>query len=110
MIALLDHLILVAIWVGAIAYTAFTPAYLWWAFGSWNRTLVGWALASAATSTALLLDLTLVFRVWPPSVLVGLWVTLFVVALIALGGLLKCAALAWEMRHHRRTVPSEDHR
>ena len=109
MIALLDHLILAAIWVGAIAYTVFTPAYLWWAFGSWNRTLVGWALASAATSTALLLDLTLAFRVWSPSVLVGLWVTLFVVALIAVGGILKCAALSWEMWHHRHPPSPTDH-
>jgi hypothetical protein len=100
MVGTLDALILVAIWVGGIAYTLFTPAYLWWGYGTWNRTLVGWALASAATSSALLLDLTLVFRTWEPSPLVGAWVTLAVVGLIAVGGCLKLAAIIREIRLH----------
>ena len=99
----LDHLILVAIWVGGIAYTLFTPGYLWWGWGTWNRTLVGWALASAAFSSALLLDLTLLFRVWTPPVLVGLWVTLAVIGLIAVGGCLKLAALVREIWRHGST-------
>lgn len=104
MTALLDHLILIAIWAGAIAYTVFVPTLAWWAANTWRLTLIGWGLMAAATSTALLLDLTLLFRVWTPPALVGLWVSLAVIALIAVGGWLKLAALLWEIVHRDRVT------
>lgn len=103
MIGTLNDLILAVIIAGAVAYTVFSPAYLWWSFGVWNHTLVGWALATAAASMALVLDLTLLFRVWTPPGLVGLWVSLVVLGLVAVGGWLKLAALAVEVwRHYHR--------
>ena len=99
---LLDHLILWGVGFGALAYTIFVPAFAWWAAHTWRLTLIGWGLMVATSSTALLLDLTLLFRVWEPSPLFGLWATLIVVVLIAAGGWIKLAALGWEMVHHRR--------
>lgn len=105
MIGLLDHLILFAIIGGAAAFTVFVPLYAWWARGLWWHALAGIALMVSSAATALLLDLTLLFRVWPPSLLVGEWVSLVVIALIAVGGCLKVAALGWEIARHRRFVP-----
>lgn len=93
----LEDVVLVEIWVGAIAYSLFVACYLVWARRSWWTTRPGRAVLVASLSSALLLDLTLVLRVVEVSPLAGLAITAGVVGLIALGGVLKLTSLGLEI-------------
>lgn len=98
----LTTIVEVAIIVGAVTYTTFAIAYPAWARRVWWRLPVGRALIVSSWASALLLDLTLVFRVVEVDPLTALAVTCFVVVLIACGGLLKLGALAHEIHKARR--------
>jgi hypothetical protein len=92
----------IAIYVGAVTYTIFAIAYPLWARRVWWRMPVGLALVVASWASALLLDLTLLFRVVDVPPLVAAILTAAVVCLIAAGGLLKLGSLALEVRAQRR--------
>lgn len=97
MTTFLEHVVLWGIWVGALAYSLFVVTYLTWARRSWWKTRPGQAVFVSSLSSALLLDLTLVLREIEVPPLVALCITAAVVALIALGGVLKLTAIAVEV-------------
>lgn len=101
----LEHLGLVFIVLGAIPATAFPFAYAYVARGIWWREPSGRALIVSSTALALLLDLSLLFRVVTLPPYASLVVVLVVVALIAAGAWLKLGALLHEWRQGRRSVP-----
>lgn len=88
--------------IGAITYTVFAIAYPVWARTVWWRVPVGRALVVSSSASALLLDLTLLFRVVDLTPLAAAIVTAALVVLIAAGGLLKVGALAHEIGNQRR--------
>lgn len=101
----LTEVALKAIWVGAIAYTAFLLTYVWWARSVWWRVPAGGALVVSSLASTLLLTLSLVFRYVEVDPLTAAIITVIVVGLVALGGILKLGAIVWEMWHHRPSVP-----
>lgn len=98
----LEFLGLVFIWVGAIASSLFVILYPIAARGIWWREPSGRALMTSSVGLALLLDLTLLFRVVTLPPYESLVIVLVVVGIVSLGACLKVGALVHEWILGRR--------
>lgn len=79
------------IYMLAVATTAFPILYA--LLAPFYRTMLGIAVFVLGVALALLLDVTLLFRIWSPSLLVQAIITTFVLGLILLASLAKSVIL-----------------
>ena len=96
-----DTLAVILVVAAAPAATVFPLMYAWVARGVWWRTPTGRALMTSSTGLALLIDISLAYKVFGDDYALRDVVRLTVYALIAAGAWLKLGALAYETWRNR---------
>lgn len=90
-----DSLVFFFVCWGAVVATMFVFLYPVLSPG-WRRTWIGWALLTSSSALALLLDLTVVGKLFGTNYLHSGIVRVSITAYIAVGASLKLTALLWE--------------
>ena len=96
-----DTVAVLLVLAAAPAATLFPFLYGWVARGVWWRTPTGRALMTSSTALALLIDISLAYKVFGDDYALRDVVRLTVYALIALGAWLKLGALVYEWHRDR---------
>lgn len=99
-----DAIVFIFICWGAVCATLFTVLYPWLS-PDWRKTWIGWALLTSSTALALLLDLSVVGKVFGTEYLHSGIVRVAVTGLVAAGASLKLTAL---LRMKFRAMRSDD--